>query len=138
MKRLFFILTLFLSGCNSAIVTTHPYKMPYYFNTLDIDKDGFLSFEEWYHGMYEERMWFYAKCDFGSDGRIYLSDAAACGMNEDAFSYYDRNKDAFISPEEFKTLQPKAYFDFVDSNKDGKISVSEYHRVSMYSDDYVK
>jgi hypothetical protein len=45
--------------------------------------------------------------------------------------YYDQNKNGFIEVDEFKDLQPKAFFDFADRNDDGALSESEYRGVSI-------
>ena len=131
LRPLFLTLWLVLTACSSVPVSPHPYKLPYAFNTLDLNHDGGIDYEEWYHGVYLERMWFYAKCDYGLDGKIYLSDARTCGMRDDAFLYYDQNKNGFIEVDEFKNLQPKAFFDFADRNDDGALSESEYRGVSI-------
>jgi Ca2+-binding EF-hand superfamily protein len=52
-------------------------------------------------------------------------------MRDDAFVYYDQNKNGFIEVNEFKDLQPKAFFDFADRNDDGALSESEYRGVSI-------
>ncbi len=130
-RPLFLTLWLVLTACSSVPVSPHPYKLAYAFNTLDLDHDGGISYEEWYHGVYLERMWFYGKCDYGLDRKIYLSDARTCGMSDDAFVYYDQNKNGFIEVDEFKNLQPKAFFAFADRNQDGTLSASEYSRVAI-------
>ena len=130
-RALFLTVWLFLTACASVPVSPHPYKLAYAFNTLDLDQDKKISYDEWYHGVYLERMWFYAKCDYGLDRKIYLSDARSCGMSDDAFIYYDRNKNGFIEVDEFRDLQPQAFFNFADRNEDGFLSEWEYDRVAI-------
>ena len=61
-------------------------------------------------------------------GAALLAGAAGAGAQDDKFISFDRNRDGFLSPEEFTASgdYERAAFDKADDNKDGKLSPSEF------------
>jgi len=127
--------TLILSvvfGLAPAVAAAQPDR----FRALDRNSDGFISSQEWY-GQSRAPVPF-TVVDLDGDGRIsereYRAWSAARGgatimglTSADRFRIIDRNRDGFISPQEWNDARlGPVPFEAVDSDRDGKISVREF------------
>jgi len=106
------------------------------FRALDRNGDGFISSQEWY-GQGRVPVPF-TVVDVDGDGRISEAEfrdwsaarggATAVGLTSaDRFRIIDRNRDRFISPEEWNDAgYGSVPFEAVDSDRDRKISAREF------------
>ncbi len=99
-RRLIVALGVFLiTGCASTREYELPFEKKALFDTLDHNKDGKLSLDE-FSSLPEDR-----------------------NKMEDYFKRVDRNNDGFLTPDEFTD---KATFEALDQNRDGKLSLDEF------------
>lgn len=61
-------------------------------------------------------------------GAALLAGAAGAAAQDDKFLSFDRNRDGFLTPEEFTASgdYDRAAFDKADDNRDGRLSPSEF------------
>jgi EF hand domain-containing protein len=119
-------------GLAPAVAAAQPDR----FRALDRNGDGFISSQEWY-GQNPAPVPF-TVVDLDGDGKISEGEfrhwsaarggATTTGLTSaDRFGIIDRNKDRFISPEEWSDAGLGSVpFEALDSNRDGKISAREF------------
>ena len=106
------------------------------FRALDRNGDGFISSQEWYEQVRPPVP--FTVVDVDGDGRISETElrdwsaarggAARMGLTSaDRFRILDRNRDRFISPEEWNDAgYGSVPFEAVDLDRDGRISAREF------------
>ena len=90
---------LLITGCASTQEYELPFENKALFDTLDQNKDGKVSLDE-FSSLPEDK-----------------------NKIEDYFKRLDKNNDGFLTPDEFRD---KATFEALDQNKDGKLSLDEF------------